>query len=55
MLPSVTGSCPDYSSFAHTGLQVHGNLYHKGDFVTTWVTQPVQKSSKKKVNVEIRA
>ena len=54
ILPSMTGFCPDYSSLAHTGLQVHGNLYQKGDFVTTWVTQPAQKPYPKNMNAEMR-
>lgn len=49
ILPSVPGSCHDYSSIAHTHLQVHGNPYHKEDFITIWVTQPVQRFYPKKM------
>lgn len=44
----MTRFCPDYGSIAHAGLQVHGYLYQKGDFVATRVTQAVQKSYPKK-------
>lgn len=49
ILPSVPGSCHDYSSIAHTHLQVHGNPYQKEDFITIWVTQPVQRFYPKKM------
>lgn len=43
ILPSVSGSCPDYSSVAHTGLQVHGYLYQKGNLIRTCPKNPIQK------------